>query len=70
MAAVDALFGLNIVFMMASGLNSRFCFQSLIAAVYVNLHIENFYTVGGLSSYAYVFMTFYVASLIVVYMRQ
>ena len=68
------LFGLNIAFMFIAAFNSKFAFQSLIAALFVNLHSEYFVMVSkkgfiGLQGEAYVFLGFYVASLVAAYMR-
>ena len=81
------LFALNIAFMFIAAFNSKFAFQSLIAALFVNLHSEYFVLVQtgggppwgpgglpgagsiGLQSEAYVFLAFYVASLVAAYMR-
>ncbi len=81
------LFGLNIAFMFIAAFNSKFAFQSLIAALFVNLHSEYFILIiggggppwgqggvpgagtVGLQGEAYVFLGFYVASLVAAYMR-
>jgi len=67
------IFGLNIAFMFIAAFNAKFAFQSLIAAVFVNLHPEQFILVSdgmiGLRPRAFAFLGFYIASLVAAYMR-
>jgi len=67
------LFGLNIAFMFIAAFNSKFAFQSLIAAIFVDLYPEQFIVATGgtvgLSGKAFAFLGFYIASLVAAYMR-
>lgn len=64
-------FGFIFLFMMASAMNSRFVFPSLIASWFVLERPEYFFQAeAGLSEFASAFAVFWLGSLIASYMRS
>ena len=59
------------VFMAAAGMHARFVFPSLIAAWFVLARPEYFFHLGaGISTFGYIFMLFWMVSLLITFMRS